>query len=175
MIEPSRSDLEAELAELRARVQALEDDRAIRNLLARYGHTADTGDLDGFVDLYTADAVIDLPAMSGEGTDLSGATVTEGRMAWKGRDAIRSYTAMVPDHLRMHLQDNIVTHIDRDTAVAHAYQVSLTKKDGLTSIVGASNNQWQFQRIDGQWRMKERRAAYLGDDYYFENLDPLPE
>lgn len=33
----SGSELEAELAELRARVQALEDDRAIRSLLAGMG------------------------------------------------------------------------------------------------------------------------------------------
>lgn len=142
---------------------------------SRYGHTADTGDLDGFVDLYTSDAVIDLPAISAEEADLSGATVTEGRMAWKGKDGIRRYTAMLPDHLRMHLQDNVVTHIDGDEGVAHAYQVSLTKKDGVTSIVGASNNRWQFKKIDGHWLMKERRAAYLGDDYYFGNLHALPE
>lgn len=175
MSDESTPDLASEVAELRARVQALEDERAIRSLLARYGHTADTGDLEGFVDLYTSDAVIDLPAFSAQDADLSGATITEGRMKWRGSDGIRRYTTMLPDHLRMHLQDNVVAHVEGDHAIAHAYQVSLTTKDGVTSIVGASNNRWRFQRVDGHWLMRERRAAYLGDGYYAGNLETIPE
>lgn len=53
--------------------------------------------------------------------------------------------------------------------------VSLTAKGGVTSIVGASNNQWQFQRVGGRWLMKERRAAYLGDDDYVGKLDAFSE
>jgi 3-phenylpropionate/cinnamic acid dioxygenase small subunit len=171
------SDLRATVAELKARVEALEDDLAIRDLLARYGYMMDTENFEGFVNLYTSDARIDLPTTTAASGDTSGTTERDGRVVWSGKDGIRTFTRMGgPDHLRMHLQgNNVVTHVDGDEAVANAYQVSLTRKDGVTTIVVASNNQWKFRKVDGRWLIQERRAAYLGDDYYAHNLEATPE
>ena len=49
------ADLEARIEALEARVLELEEDRAIRDLLARYGFTADTCQDEAFVELYTSD------------------------------------------------------------------------------------------------------------------------
>src|SRR5207253_7128908 len=57
-----QADLEARLAALEARVQELEDDRAIRDLLARYGFTADNCQDEAFVQLYTDDGRIKVAA-----------------------------------------------------------------------------------------------------------------
>ncbi|MEO5841423.1 MAG: nuclear transport factor 2 family protein [Acidimicrobiales bacterium] len=48
------------LAELSARVQRLEDERAITRVLTRYGFAVDIGDADATAALYTDDTVIDL-------------------------------------------------------------------------------------------------------------------
>jgi len=47
------SKILARLEALEARVQELEDERAIRDLLSRYGYTADSCKDEAFVDLYT--------------------------------------------------------------------------------------------------------------------------
>jgi hypothetical protein len=46
--------------ELEARIQKIEDDKAIRELLARYGYTADQGRGEAYVELYTDDGVLDM-------------------------------------------------------------------------------------------------------------------
>ena len=53
-------DLVARIAELEGRLQRVEDDRAIRELLARYGFNADMGRSEAFVSLYTDDGAIDI-------------------------------------------------------------------------------------------------------------------
>lgn len=53
-------DLVAHIAELERRLEVAEDDRAIRQLLARYGFNADTvGRGAAYVSLYTEDGAID--------------------------------------------------------------------------------------------------------------------
>jgi hypothetical protein len=53
-------DLVARIAELERRLEVAEDDRAIRQLLARYGFNADTvGRGAAYVSLYTEDGAID--------------------------------------------------------------------------------------------------------------------
>ena len=61
----TNSEMVARLEALEARVQELEDERAIRELLARYGYTADTCKDEAFVDLYTEDGTMKLSLRPG--------------------------------------------------------------------------------------------------------------
>src|SRR5262249_10740794 len=70
------TDLERTVADLARRVQALEDEVAIRDVITRYGPAADAGDAAGAAGVFTEDGVYD---------------VDVGRM--EGREAVRALIA----------------------------------------------------------------------------------
>ena len=48
------------LADLERRISELENERAIRDILTRFGYVMDFGGIDEFVDLFTPDGAIDI-------------------------------------------------------------------------------------------------------------------
>ena len=167
--------LEATVARLSARLAELEDDRAIRDLLAAYGYTADNCQDEAFVDLYTDDGAIRVTANAK-------AKAVFGDNDWvvyENKDGIRRFITHPKGHhspalygKSMHLQgNNLTTEIDGDEAVAKGYQVAIAADENGTRVLSAGNNTWQLRKVDGRWRIKERRGAYLGDDKFTTNLD----
>ena len=168
------TDLEARLAALEGRVQELEDERAIRDLLSRYGFTADNCQDEAFVQLYTEDGRIKVAANAK-------ARANFGVGEWidyENHDGIRAFITHPKGHhspalygKSMHLQgNNLVIHVRGDEAVASGYQVAIAADDDGVRVLSAGNNEWQLRRVDGQWKIKERRGAYLGDDKFTTNL-----
>jgi SnoaL-like domain len=170
-------DVERRLAAMEARLQELEDDRAIRDVLARYGFTADTCNDEAYVQLYTEDGGINL-TFPGQAED-GGSNV----MIWQGKDQVRQFITQQGLHNQpgfhgrlMHVQgNNLVTHIDGDQAVANSYSIVLEGENGGVSLNSAGNNQWLFEKVDGRWLIKERRRRAIGDEGYMTNLDATPE
>ncbi len=166
--------LEASVEALTARVQELEDDRAIRDVLARYGFTADSCDDEGFVDLYTDDGSINLNNRQAAATMGKGDVV-----GWSGRDGIRRFITNPEGHHRpelygksMHLQgNNLVTEVEGSEARAKSYQVALVIDEKGVRVLSAGNNQWQLRKMGGEWLIRERRGSYLGEDSFTTNLD----
>jgi hypothetical protein len=172
----SDGDVQARLAALEARIKELEDDRAIREVLARYGYNADGCRDEAYIALYTDDGVMNLTV--GPGTPHY-----KGVMVWKGKDELRQFITDPGAHHRpgfyghsMHVQgNNIVTHIDGDQAVVNSYSIVLHDDDGNLRLQSAGNNQWQLKKVDGQWLIQERRRRQVGDGHYTGNLDATPE
>jgi hypothetical protein len=171
------SDVEARLAALEARVRELEDDRAIRDVMARYGFTADNCQDSEFVELFTNDAEVSVTA-TGD-TDRNG----KGVITWSGKEGVRTFISDPNNHHRpgsygkwMHAQgNNLVTHIDGDEAEATSYSIVLVADDGQVGVklVSAGNNHWVFKQVDGKWLIQERRRRQIGDDYYTSNLEVI--
>lgn len=169
-----RSELEARLATLEARVQELEDERAIRELLSRYGYTADTCKDEAFVELYTEDGAMRLSARA--------APPGEDMALWSGKDGIRTFITNPEGHHRpemygksMHFNDNMVVHVNGDEAISNSYQFAMAL-DGIgVRVLSAGNNQWLLRKVDGKWLIKERRGAYLGDNSFTVNMDATPD
>jgi hypothetical protein len=168
--------LEAAVAGLQERVAQFEDDRAIRDLLAEYGYTADGCKDEEFIDLYTDDAAIKLTANARAravfGNDTEWVT-------WDNREGIRKFITHPTGHhspllygKSMHLQgNNLTVEIDGDEAIARGYQIAIVADEATTRVISAANNVWQLRRVNGRWRIKERRGAYLGDEHFTTNLD----
>ncbi len=68
----------------------------------------------------------------------------------------------------------MVTHVDGDEAVANSYQFAIAVGDNGVRLLSAGNNQWQLRKVDGKWYIKERRGAYLGDEFFTGNMDATP-
>ncbi|BCB89881.1 nuclear transport factor 2 family protein [Phytohabitans suffuscus] len=160
--EQALEDAAARIAALEIRLAALEDDKAIRELLARYGHYADACLDDEYLALFTADCVMDVS---------SGAAPEPYEVIrWEGLDTMREFlavrTAAHGDGFygrSMHAQGNNLTiRVDGATAVANGYSFILHQDGPRIRLVSASVNEWHFVKVDGTWLIKERRRRMLG-------------
>src|ERR1700684_1865233 len=119
-----------------AQSTAESDERAIAEVLALYGHYADTGDHDGFVGLFAEDAVIELVGGAPSGVSASTAT-------WRGHREIRAFIDDPEMHMKiegrcMHLPAlNLRTTVRGDTASAHSCSVVLLNEGAAISVYGA--------------------------------------
>ena len=155
------------LVDLERRISELENERAIRDILARFGYVMDFGGIDEFVDLFTTDGAIDISM----GVSYGEHAVSE---RWEGSDRLREF--LVDPEGRwdktwygnvMHVQgNNLEITITGDQALATGYALSLISRDGSLSIIGASANRWHLQKAWGRWRIKERKLRAVGHDEY---------
>lgn len=153
----SAPDLEARLAAMEARLTALEDERAIREILSRYGYLADMGLFEAYVTLFTGDGVMDAGA---------GDTV----FRWQGHDALLEFISG-PGHRAqlengcLHLQgNNVRVQVTGDDAVAEGYSMLLNHDaNGQVFVRAARISRWTMRRVRGEWKIAERRVRQLSE------------
>ncbi len=139
------------LEALAARLQALEDREAIRELIARYGPLADTGAADALSELWTED----------------GRYAVGGMTEAKGRAAI---AALIDGAVHRNLMADGCAHalgpvtidLDGDTATARGYSV-VFRADGTGGWTAhrVSANRWHLARTPDGWRLTVRENALL--------------
>jgi hypothetical protein len=151
----------------------LEDERAIRALLARYAFHADRCLDDAWVSIFAEDGVIDIDVGDvSEGTTYQHRGTAELR-EWISR--MHQREGFRPGKM-MHLPlCNLVSYIDHDTAVADTYSVVIQHEDGETALQSAGNNEWRLVKVDGRWLIRERRRRSIGSAAYLRNLEATPE
>jgi hypothetical protein len=148
--------------ELELRLQRHEDEAAIAEVLALYGWYADSGDHDGFVDLFSDDAVIEL--IGGVPSGAKGDPAI-----WTGQAEIRSFIDDPDMHMKiegrcMHLPAlNLRTTVDGDAATAESCSVVLLRDNSGTSVYGAGFTRWMLIRSDGRWLIKRRTRVAIGE------------
>jgi hypothetical protein len=147
--------------DLDSRVQRIEDERAIAETLALYGHYADVGDHERFVDLFTPDATIELVGGTPSGAH-------GDNPSWVGHEHIREYMDDPTMHMKiegrcMHLAAlNLRIELSGDEAAAHSYSLVLLRDSGETSIYGAGFTEWTLVRQEGRWRISRRVRTAIG-------------
>lgn len=157
--------MEDRLAVLEARLSALEDERAIRELLARYGYYADAPLDDEYFALFTDDCVMDVSV--GRGTD------PYEVVRWEGLDEMRRFlaerTAQHDNNFygrSFHVQgNNLAVKVRGDDAVASGYSFIFHQDGATLKLLSASMNEWAFRREGCRWliRMRKRRMAGAPD------------
>ena len=157
----SAEDPQHTLNTLQARLSAVEDERAVRNVLARYMTLCDQPcteqDPSELGDLFSPDAI-----WEGIGTLY---TQTFGRQV--GRDAIAeflgSYLAPRSSHFTMnaHFLSSDVVTVDGNSAHGQwAMQQISTYADGRTELIGARLS-IDFCQQDGSWKIRHFRTQRL--------------
>lgn len=149
------TDHSDEIAELRSRVQRLEDREEIRELIARYGRAVDDRDWDALRAQYTPDAIFDSAA---------------GRSV--GADAIIDYyaertSAYVASYHYPHSSELTFVDDDHATGVVCAHAELTIEGD---TVMVALRYQDDYRRTDGRWRFHERNTNLL----YVLKLSELP-
>jgi len=135
--------LKAELADLRARVQANEDYREIANLQAAYGYYVDKGLWDKAAELFAEDGTLELA----------------GRGVYVGRERVRAYLQHLPPYgpgvLYNHMQLQPVIHVDSAAGTAKGRWRSFMMVGALGAEArwGEATYENEYKRVDGKWRI----------------------
>jgi ketosteroid isomerase-like protein len=121
----------------------LEDEKAIRELLAAYCYCLDRGDVDAFVQLFTEDCVWDGgPWGRAEGRR----ALRESKTSTVGTSAVKS----------RHLSSNEIISVTGDTAVARSYVLvmNVAQSPPVPLVLGCYED--QFAKSGGRWLFKSR-------------------
>jgi ketosteroid isomerase-like protein len=140
-----------ELAALAARVQMLEDQLAVAQVVLGYGPAVDSGAADAVAALFTEDGryeyQADVPAL-------------------EGRAAVR---AMVDSGPHQGLLASGCAHVltaphvvvDGDTAVATCYSLLHQRRTDGYAVTRVSSNRWELQRTAEGWQVTSRTNRLL--------------
>jgi ketosteroid isomerase-like protein len=137
-----RADLIGPLA---ARIAALEDREAIRDLIARYGPLADSGDCAGAAALWTDDGIYEVGGFG----------------SYQGRTAIRTLLEG-ESHQQLihggaaHLLSPPIIDLDGDRATARTYSVVFRKAEDGWEAHRVSANLWHLMRTGEGWKVAHR-------------------
>jgi len=167
------SRLESEHEALERKLRRLQDEQELRELLSRYGFTADLGRSREYVELYTEDGRINL------GAGRWGARKAGNE--FQGHEQLHEFITAVPhkciEGFCQHhaLTGPLIFHIDGDEAVAEGYSLVVVQSDEATrrprscrperpeiNIAGANFNRWTFRRVNLQWHIFERFNREIG-------------
>jgi 3-phenylpropionate/cinnamic acid dioxygenase small subunit len=133
-------------------LQALLDERAIVQLMHRYAHAMDYGDEQGWVDVFTPDAVFDVVASVG------------GRRIHReeGHGDLARYVAAYPKPpaFRKHVIVDPVVVVRGDEAEVDSYWILLHREpsEGTPVLAAFGRSHDRVVRYDGGWRIAERFA-----------------
>ncbi len=128
-------------------VSGIADRTQIAELFARYCHSVDHGDADGWAALFTSD----------------GSFEVVGAMRFVGHDQLRAMPGIVTEHgggKWRHQITNIITEMapDADIAQVRAYGLVTDWRDG-GKLVTFADYEVALRRIDGQWRIAALTAT----------------
>ena len=125
------------------------DDAAIRNLIARIAHLADTGDIEEYVNCFTVDACWDMPEASARGH-------VEIR---RGSAARRAAGKTGPGSATRHAVDTIAVDVDGARARATSYFQFFVATQTAPQLQLMGQYDDEFVRMPEGWRVAHRRIT----------------
>lgn len=152
-----------DLAALAARVQRLEDERAVAAVIAAYGPLADQGDAAAVARLWTE----------------VGTYEVVGFATARGRDAIAAliegptHRALMADGCA-HLLGPVAVTVEGDAATAVGHSVVFRHDAARFVVERVSANRWQMVRTAEGWRVAARVNALLDGQAAARALLALP-
>lgn len=147
---PTTPDITARLASLEARLAALEDREAIRNLIAGYGPRADSGDAAGTAALWEQGGIY---AVGGFGEHAGHAAIAALIDAPTHRALMAAGCA--------HVLSPVQVELSGDTALAIGYSCVFVRREAAFEVYRVSANRWELQKCERQWRVLRRTNRLL--------------
>lgn len=136
------------LQQLATRVRALEDERDVARVVARYGPLVDTGDA-AVADLWLEEGVYDVDELLMEGARAVGAMVRSPQ-----------HQAFVAAGCA-HFQGPVDVRVRGDEAEAVGYSLMLVHEDSAFRLRRVTANHWQLTRTGDGWRVVRRTSRLL--------------
>ena len=142
------TDLQQQMAELKARVTTSEAHLDISNLQATYGYYVDKGLWDEAADLFTKDGTLEIAS----------------RGVYEGQDRVRQYLHALPPYERgtifNHMQLQPVIHVDLDAGTAQGRWRAfiLIAWVGGEARWGEAVYENRYRLVEGTWRIAGLQA-----------------
>jgi hypothetical protein len=144
-----------DVATLAARLDTLEQERGVLQLLHTYGQTIDYGEEERWVDCFTEDGIFDIQSSLGH---------MPSRFV-EGREALRTFISRhtrAPELWHKHMMVEPLISVDGDRGTCSCYFLVLMADpgDGDTPVVRVFGRYVDdLERgSDGKWRFKHRKA-----------------
>ena len=150
------AETEALLADALRRIQRLEDEAEIRNLLSSYGLATDGGSVEATAQIFTEDCHI----------DIDGVAFMEGRDQARGIVSSPLHQEIMPNcaHIMGPFHIKWPKDGNDDTAVATGYATVYLKEDETVKIWRQSYGRWELVKRDGRWQVLNRTSRSTGRD-----------
>lgn len=132
------------------RLQWLEDRFALQDLIVEYCAQIDRSNVDGVVDCFVEDAVLDLTGL--------------GLPKVEGREAIRQFFASVFSTMAHngHYSSNFkLDSLEGDRASAHAYVHAVGKSNEGGDVLVYAKHEFDAVRTDRGWKITQFREPVL--------------
>ena len=148
------------------RLQAVEDELAIRNLITRYGLAVDCGDADTAAALHTADCVYEVAA-PGSGRD-DGDRHGEDSLLMEGQQAIRDmlngvgHQALLPNCA--HTVGPLQVELDGESASVTGYSRLYHAQQENVRLVRLGFNRWLLHKEEHVWKIRRRTSCPVGSE-----------
>ena len=153
------------VAALEKRVQQLQDEQAIREVVVRYGEYLDARDYAGYASLFASDGV-----WTGGFGSFTGPAAIEEMLE---KNLGKPQPGFI-NKANFHLMTTVVVHVDGDTArVRSRYTFFTASPDDRPTAALAGRYVDEFVRENGAWKIK-RRTTYGVIPYRDENAPNRP-
>jgi uncharacterized protein (TIGR02246 family) len=139
-------------------VSAIEDRLAINDLFVRYTTALDAGDVETLVGCFTADAVLESPAIG----------VITGHEAIRAF-AVRFATLREGGTQFRHMIGNLAAEIEDQRARATCYLLVLITRDGKGRQLPPGRYECELEKEDGLWRFR-RRVVFHDHTYTLDGI-----
>jgi uncharacterized protein (TIGR02246 family) len=135
---------------LAERLRALEDREAIRDLIARYGPLADSGQAEAVAALFAEDGIY---AVGGMGE-------AQGRGAIAALISGPVHQSLMADGCA-HVLTNPAITLEGDRATVRSHSIVFRHEDGEWAPVRVAANRWELARASEGWQVTRRDNALL--------------
>ena len=137
-----------------------EDRAAVEDVMARYVWAVDSLDADGYVAVFTEDAVIDSNGSISRGHDEIRKIVT-GLIKWREDNRAKG----LPANSMHHVISNVRIMFPKPGEALHLsyWQTMVRDKDGKMITGGMGRSRDRLIKIDGKWLIQERTLTVFTD------------
>ena len=144
------ADIQQLLADALRRIERLEDEAEVRNLLSSYGLATDGGSVDATANIFAEDCHIDLDS----------AAFMEGREQARRIVTSPLHQQILPNSA--HILGPFHIKWDGDMAIATGYATVYVREGEEVRIWRQSYGRWELVKRDGRWQVFRRTSRSTG-------------
>lgn len=158
------ASVERRLQLLEKRLQQVESELAIRNVMTRYGLAVDCGDIPAALSCHSEDAIYTVSAPKAGRDD--GEPVEDLKLV--GHQAIRDMLAsdmhqsLLPNCA--HTVGPVCVEVAEGVARSTGYSRLYRRENEDFKLMRLAINEWHFKRQAGNWLIVSRESRLLGED-----------
>jgi len=153
--------------ELLDRLQKVEDELAVRNLMVRYGLAVDSGDSAAAKALFTEDSIYDVGSpdtgMESERGESRASYIMEGPGAIEEMVEGPGHQSLLPNSAHTLGPDEV--RVEGDVAYALGYSRLYQRQGSDFKLLRIGINHWAFKKqMDGSWLIHHRASRPRGGE-----------